>query len=200
MDVPPDTSAGGFPFQMPRGIIIEGKIRVAFDQAAATFPANLSNHVTCLRLDNPADHRHSRLDDPRLLPRDCRQRVSQLLRMVKADAGDDRDRRLADIGRIEPSTQADFQHGCLNLMTLKVQHGHGRDDFEERGPRLALGRATIKGFDGWSEKIDQCRKFLGLARLAIDGHPLFNPLEVWRGKQARSVSGGRQRCGNHGRR
>ena len=102
---------------MLRRAIVEGKIRVALDQATAPLPANLPDHVAGFRFDDSADHGHARLDNARLLPRDRRQGVSQLLRMVEADAGDDRDGRLADIGRIEPSAQADFKHGRPDLLS-----------------------------------------------------------------------------------
>ena len=111
--------------------------------------------------------------------------------MVEADVGDDRDDRLADIGRIEPSAQADFEHGCLSVLSSKVQQGHGRRDFKERGARLAAFRATVEGRDGWPNKIDQCRKLIGLARLAVDGNALLDLVEVRRRKQAGSVSGSR---------
>ena len=106
-------------------MIVEGKIGIAFHQTAAARSADLANHVAGLRLDDPADDRHSRLDNARLFPGDGGQRVSQLLGMVEADAGDDGNRRLADIGRIEPSAQADFEHGGLHFPPHVPQGDHG---------------------------------------------------------------------------
>ena len=174
---------------MPRRAILESKIRVAFHQAAAAFPADLSNRIPRLGVDDSADHRHPRLDNARLLSGNCGERVSQLLRMVEADVGDDRDCRLADIGRIEPSAQADFKHGCLGVLSSKVQQGHGRRDFKERGTRLALICAAVEGRHGWPNEVDQCRKLFGRARLAADGNALFDFVKVRRRKQAGPVSG-----------
>ena len=45
-------------------------------------------------------HRHARLDDARLLRGDLFHRVSEPVAVVQSDAGDDRERRTTDVGRV----------------------------------------------------------------------------------------------------
>ena len=98
------------------------------------------DHLARLVGEHAADHRHARLDDAGLFAGDRRQRVAELLRVVEADAGDDRDQRLADVGRIEPAAQSHFQHGRVQPALGKPQQGQRRDDLKVGGPIRAPNR------------------------------------------------------------
>ena len=98
------------------------------------------DHVRGLAGGDPAHHRDLGLDDPGLLGGDLPGRAAQQFRVVHPDRGDDRERGLDHVGRVEPPAQAHLDHRPLDLARGEVVEGQRRADLEE-GAVLALGQA-----------------------------------------------------------
>ena len=67
------------------------------------------------------------------------------------------------------------------------------------GPDESWAIAPVEGGNGRPHQLGQGDELFGFAGTAVDAYPLFNPVDVRRGEQARSISGSRQRGGKHGR-
>lgn len=89
--------AGG-PFQPARRTVVIAEIASQFDEAANPLLAYVADDLLRAGCGHAADHRHTRFDDPGLLPGDRFERVAQLLHVVEADRRDDGHLRLADVG------------------------------------------------------------------------------------------------------
>ena len=94
----------------------------------------------CLR--HAADDRHARLDDPCFLECDLLDAIPEHLRVVEADACDDRHQRRYDIRGVEAPTEADFDHGNVALLPQEMQEPQSRTDLEKERLWLA-GRFPI---------------------------------------------------------
>ncbi len=184
-------------FQVAWRAIVEAEIRLQFRQAAAALPGDFANHLPRLVGRHAADHRHARLDDSCLFSGDGRQRFAELLRVVEADARDDRKARRANVGRIEPAAKPHFHHGCPHAASGEMAKGHRRDDLEIGWTLL---RGTIHRFDDRSHQVDQVGELVGRTRPPIDGHSFLDPIEMGRSEKSRSAAGRRERGRRHGRR
>src|SRR5262245_32934094 len=114
------------------------EIDVQLPQARPSFAARLLDHFTRFRIAHATDGRPACLDDARFLEGDFRQRVAEHLHVIEADAGDNRDERLADVGRIETPAEANLDHGEIDLAANEVKEAEGGADFEERQLALEL--------------------------------------------------------------
>ena len=65
------------------------------------------------------------LEDAGLLERDRRERVAEDRLVIERDAGDDRDRRVDDVRRVEPAAEPDLEHRDV-------------DAARRRSPRIAI--------------------------------------------------------------
>jgi len=139
-----------------------------------------------------ADQRHAGLDDAGLLERDERQRMAQQLDMVVAQAGDARDRRVNDVGRIQPAAQPHFEHGPFDALLRKVlecQRGHYLERRDARR-RLDDGLAAL-------QQVDQ----LGLRHQpAVQADALAKGVQVRGGVQPRAIARSSQHRFDHRRR
>src|SRR5205814_1967446 len=107
-------------------------------QRSAALASDALDDGAGLRCRHAADDRTARLDDARLLGRDARQAVAELLRVIEADAGDDRQRRPADVGRIKTTAETNLDDGRLGATTPEVEEAQRRRNLEER--QLQAGR------------------------------------------------------------
>ena len=98
-----------------------------------TFAADAFDDPPGLRPRGPADHRPTRLDDAGFFHGDASQAVPELLRVVEADAGDERHHRPAHIRGIEPPSQPDLHDGCLHSPADEMQKAQSGGHFEEGG-------------------------------------------------------------------
>lgn len=64
---------------------------------------------------------------------DLAQRVAQVLHVVHGDVGNDRYRRLDNVGGVEAAAQTDLQNRKLNLLLCEVDEGDGSEQLEEAG-------------------------------------------------------------------
>lgn len=83
----------------------------------------------------------------------------------------------------------------------KMQKSQGGEDFKIGRPVIVYSAdgLTIQGFDSRLDQGDQFGKFIGRARLAVDGNAFFDPIEVRRGKKSGPVARGMNNSGNHRR-
>ena len=117
---------------------------------APTSLARDGDDVARFGVEDAGDDGDAGLDDAGFFAGDRCQRVAELLRVVEADAGDDADVRLADVGRVEPAAEADFEHGSVDIGLREVQKGHRGGDFEVRGASCATGICfAVELLDGW---------------------------------------------------
>ncbi len=56
--------------------------------------------------------------------------------MVEADAGNDRQERVYDVGTVKASAQADFDNGYINLVFGKIAKGHSGGQFKKGGAEI----------------------------------------------------------------
>ena len=82
------------------------------------------------------DDRRMRLDDARLLPSYCFERISEQLGMILTDAGDDGGNGGDDVGAVKSSTQPNLDDGEVYLCLTEVVESHKRRDLEEGGRTL----------------------------------------------------------------
>src|SRR5207247_2140773 len=115
------------------------EIDAELSQWGAAPPAHLLDDGAGLGRGDAADGRPARLDDAGLLPRDALQGVAQLLRVVEADARDDRDARPADVRGVKAAAQPDLDNGGLDPAADEVQEAQGRADLEEGQGALERG-------------------------------------------------------------
>ena len=92
------------------------------------------------------DHRDAALYDACLLGGDLFRGVSQVLHVVKADAGDDCQHRGAGIGGVQTSAQSCLQNDHIHPCILKDAHGHVVKILKVGRP----GRAVVFGSSGSS--------------------------------------------------
>ncbi len=80
--------------------------------------------------------------DAGLFARDLGDGVAQPLGVVERDIRDDGEDRLDDVGGVQPSAKADFEHGDIDgrdfpagifLQSREVQEGHSGDGLKEAG-------------------------------------------------------------------
>ena len=94
--------------------------------STSPFPAaDLRNHLLCFPGLRGADHGAAGLDDAGLLGGDLGQGVAQHLGVVQADGGDGADRRVDDVGGVEPPAQPGLQHLEVHGSLLEVGEGQG---------------------------------------------------------------------------
>jgi len=85
------------------------------------------------------DDGFSRLDDACFFRGDGGDGVSEPLRVVECDRGDDRDIRRDGGGGIEPATHAGFKNDEFAPLLAKVAHGYGEGEFEKCGVVFPVG-------------------------------------------------------------
>ena len=105
------------------------------------------------------DEHGSGLEYADLFPRDRRARAPQDFRVLERDVGDDRDLALDDVGRIETTAQADFDHRPLDGRIAKDEEGRGGEKVEPG--RVGRGRAgCARGLIG-VERLVEARARVG---------------------------------------
>ncbi len=77
------------------------------------------------------DHRHPRLDDPRLLTRHLVQGCAEVSGMIEADRADDRHPGTHRIGGVETPPHSDFEDHEVDLLLLKISERQGRGKLEK---------------------------------------------------------------------
>ena len=65
--------------------------------------------------------------------------------MIEADAGDDGNQRAADVGGVEPTAQAHFQDGDVDVRAGEVEQGGCGEDLEEGRPDLVAAAGGCPG-------------------------------------------------------
>ncbi len=129
------------------------------------------------------NHGNPGLDDPRLLSGDQVERIAELLLVVIADAGDDAQGRLTDVGAVESSSQADFDHVGLGTGLLEQQPGQRGGHFEKGGgPVLRLSTSIGRFSQGWQGLEELCRG----DRYSPDYEAFLEVFQVGRGVEAGS--------------
>ena len=100
--------------QTLRRMILDVEVHAQLRQPAAVSPSDLAHHFPRLVGGHAANDGDAALDNARLFFGDGRQGLAQLLDVVEADAGNQRDGRRADVGRIEPAAEPHFQDGHID--------------------------------------------------------------------------------------
>ena len=77
-------------------------------------------HAACFLFLPPENDRNAALHDARLFQSDFRKRIAENLHMVHADLGNDADRGMDDIRRVEPAAQTDLYDGDIHLFFRKA--------------------------------------------------------------------------------
>ena len=152
--------------------------------------------MACLRFAaaHPADGRAPPFEDTGLLRRDQPERIAELAGMVEGDAGDDRQGRPNDVGRVEPSSHADLEHDRPHPAAGEQEQSHRRGDLEERRAATVKTRlVALELLDDLPHLIDQIDQLRPGDRSPVDGEPLLESMEVWRTVHARPHARGRQR-------
>ncbi len=112
---------------------------------------------------------------PGLLSRDHVDGVAKVGHVIEIDRGDHRDRRLHDIGRVEPPAHAYLDNGDVDRGIGECRERHASHSFKERQPRL------VRGIDEIEERRDlvvglheACRR----QWFAVDADPFEYRLEM----------------------
>ena len=144
--------------------------------------ADLAQDGAHLRRLRIADGARARLEDARLLARDLLKRITEDLRVVKADVRDDGARRRGDdVRRVEPAAEADLQHHNIAPPPPEPQHGRRRHE-------LKLRRRVVHGGDARLQRLTHGSKLRVRHRHAVDLHALSEALKVRRREQARRIA------------
>ena len=160
-------------------------------QWAAPLGGKMLDHVAGIRRQHAADDRPAGFENAGLLEGNPGKRITEDFRVVETDAGDDREERLADVGGVEPSAEAHFDHGEIDAAAHEVQEAKSSGQLEKgRLQRVGKGVANLG---------EQGREFVARNRHAVDLDPFFDGAQVGRGEQAGAISGGPQSAGEHGR-
>ena len=85
-------------------------IDTEFPKRAICFDALCSNNRSCVRMPCAANNRYIFFDDPGFFAGNERDRISQLLLVVKADRGDDGKCAVTDVCAVKPSAEANLDH------------------------------------------------------------------------------------------
>ena len=101
------------------------------DEFCSTFAGDPGDDVVRLRRHGTHDHRDARFDDAGFLTGDIRERVAEVLLMIEVDRRDGGHDGLNDIGRVEPSAQANLDDAELDAGVTKQVERHRRRRFEE---------------------------------------------------------------------
>src|SRR5262245_50482278 len=89
------------------------------DHARVALAADFRNHMVRLRRQRPAYDRNACFDHTSLLARYRRQRSAELRLVIEGDRCNRRRQRGHDVRGIETATEADFEHGYVDLRTAK---------------------------------------------------------------------------------
>ena len=65
------------------------------------------------------------LDDSRFFAGNLFQSIAQIGRMIESNIGDDGNKRLTNICRVQPTAQTDLQHGNNYFLIFKIFKGNG---------------------------------------------------------------------------
>ena len=138
------------------------------------------------------------LEDPDLLARDRRSRMPQDFRVLERDVGDDGDFAVDDVGGIEPSAQADFDHRPLALRFDENDEGGGSEEVE---PGRIGGRrpGPAGGLIGVERLIEGSRERGLVDIVSLYAHPLGDALDMGGGVAADTKASMRQRRFDQGR-
>ena len=144
------------------------------------------------------DEHGAGFEDSDLLARDRRTCMAKNFRVLERDVGDDGDFSVDDIGRIEPSAQAHFDHRPLALRLSENDKGRGSEEVEpgciDRG---RTGRAA--GLIGVERPIQgACERRL-VDIVSLNAHPLGDTLNMGRCVAPDAKAGVRQRRFDQGR-
>ena len=97
--------------------------------------------------------------------------------MVEADAGDDGNERVENIGRVEASAHAGFGNGDMYALLFPPEHAERGDSFE-KGRHIARQPfdALPGGFDGVEQRFERLRRHFA----AVDAKALREPHQMGR--------------------
>jgi hypothetical protein len=93
--------------------------------------AALFNDLDDFRCLCRTHHATFRFDDPCLFPRNCRQRITENMRVLKFDRRNRCNRWRQHIGGIQTATEADFHHRNVDSLTGKMQKAQGGGELEK---------------------------------------------------------------------
>ena len=82
-------------------------------------------------MERSTDHWHAGFDDASFLSGNLCDRIAKLFHMIEADVGNDADGRLTNVGRIEPSAEADFQYDSIDVLVRKMLKASSGYDFKK---------------------------------------------------------------------
>ena len=140
------------------------------------------------RIQRTDDDRNACPDDTRLLCGNLRERVSQVLFMIKGNRRNGGRYWFHAVGGIQPPAQPHFKDRELDTRAPEHVEGHGGGHFEERGRCLqrAGGEERLHvpshPFDGGHHRA-------GVYGLPVNGEPLFKVNEMRRGVPAHAQAG-----------
>ena len=119
--------------------------------------------------------------------------IAQLLRVLKADVGNDRSLRHGDdVGGVQPTAEAYLQHCNVTALLLKIAQSNGGHQLEFRG---LLGHTLRRGKHALRQR-DELP--IGDKRV-VHLHALVEAVQVRRGEQPRAIACSAQH-GRHDRR
>jgi len=134
-------------------------------------------------------HEHTvAAEDAGLFAGDGRDGGAQPLGVVERNVGDDRDQGIDDVGGIEATAHADFEHGDVHGRCREVEEAHRRERFKEAGVLCDLaGSDEAVGCFGHREVI--AGEVAVGDFMAVDADALIGALEMGRGVEAGAEAG-----------
>ena len=123
------------------------------------------------------------------------------MHVVEADAGDDRQHRFRNVGRIKAAAESGFEHGQIDAGPRKVHERHGRQHLEPgRTVAAATSGCAVHLFHGRNDGLEGPHKVGGGDRPTAHTDPLLDRVDVRRHVAAHPMTGRLQRGGQHGHR
>src|SRR5437588_795808 len=108
------------------------KIDTELPQRRSALTADALDHRPRFRHDHTAERRPARFDYAGLLSGNAGQAIAQLSSVVETNAREQGRDGIANIGRVEPPAQTDFDHRRVDTPSHKMQEADGGGNFEER--------------------------------------------------------------------
>ena len=125
----------------------------------------------------------ARPDDSSFLPRNLADRLSQIFLMIEGDIGDHAQAGIDDIGRIETSAHADFQHDDVGACPRKIFESHCGQHFEKAGMPGEFAFAD-QALGGPADYVVQLREIVVAKGLAVEADTFVDPNQVRRSVEA----------------